>query len=223
MGGQTHFFREVGDLNLIFDTGLDSSGGNPVLKKRSLAKLMKIMQNLDVNDIFRVRYPLVKRFSFHRKNPKIQRRLDYLFPSNSLQEFISDVKIIPSFMSDHSPVLFSVNFFPVSARGRYGWKFNNTLLQDANFPNNLKAHIQSLNDDLAYLDNPHLKWEYLKYEIRKFSIAFSKNKILEESHLKAYHENIIKQYSHTSLSRHRTGPGVYVEITRRRDNRVILR
>ena len=177
-----------GDFNLIFDTSLDSSGGNPVLKKRSLAKLMKIMQNLDVNDIFRVRYPLVKRFTFHRKNPMIQRRLDYLFPSNSLQEFIGDVKIISSFMSDHSPVLFSVNFFPDSVRGRYGWKFNNTLLQDVNFPTNMKAHFQSLNDDLNYLENPHLKWEYLKYEARKFSIAFSKNKILEESHLKAYHE-----------------------------------
>ena len=93
-----------GDLNLIFDSSLDSSGGNPILKKRSLAKLMKIMQKLDVNDIFRVRYPLLKRFTFHRKNPMIQRRLDYLFPSNYLQEYIGDVKIISSFMSDHSPV-----------------------------------------------------------------------------------------------------------------------
>ena len=61
----------------------------------------------------------------------------------------------------------------------------------------MKAHFQSLNDDLNYLENPHLKWEYLKYEARKFSIAFSKNKILEESHLKTYHENIIKQYTST--------------------------
>ena len=186
-----------GDLNLIFDSSLDSSGGNPILKKRSLAKLMKIMQKLDVNDIFRVRYPLLKRFTFHRKNPMIQRRLDYLFPSNSLQEYIGDVKIISSFMSDHSPVFFSINFFQDSVRGRYGWKFNNSLLQDVDFPTKMKTHFQILNDDLNLLENPHLKWEYLKYEARKFSIAFSKNKILEESHLKAYHENIIKQYTST--------------------------
>ena len=30
-----------------------------------------------------------------------------------------------------------------------------------------------------------------------YSMEFSKNKILEESHLKAYHENIIKQYTST--------------------------
>ena len=68
-----------GDFNLIFDTSLDSSGGNPSLKKRSLAKLMQTMQNLDVTDIFRVRYPLLKRFTFHRKNPRMQRRLYYFF------------------------------------------------------------------------------------------------------------------------------------------------
>ena len=68
-----------GDFNLIFDTNLDSSGGNPSLKKRSLAKLMKITQNLDATDIFRVRYPLLKRFTFHRKNPLVQRSLDYNF------------------------------------------------------------------------------------------------------------------------------------------------
>jgi len=72
-----------GDFNLIFDTILDASGGNPSLKKRSLTKLMKITQNLDVTDIFRVRYPRLKRFTFHRKNPVLQRRLDYFFTSNA--------------------------------------------------------------------------------------------------------------------------------------------
>ena len=38
-----------GDMNLIFDTMLDFSGGSPSLKKKSLAKLMKIMHNLDVS------------------------------------------------------------------------------------------------------------------------------------------------------------------------------
>ena len=186
-----------GDFNLIFDSKLDASGGNPSLKKRSLAKLMKIMQNLDVTDIFRVRYPNLKRFTFHRKNPVIQRRLDYFFTSNSLQEYIGDVKVLPSFMSDHSPVFVSVNFLKNIARGRYGWKFNNSLLHDKNFQSEMKSHLLSLNADLDYLDNPHLKWEYLKYEARKFSIAFSKKKILEDSRLKAHHEEIISKYAST--------------------------
>ena len=100
-------------------------------------------------------------------------------------------------MSDHSPVFISIDFLSDIARGRYGWKFNNSLLQDKDFPIKLKSHLHSLHDDLNNFENPHLKWEYLKYEARKFSIAFSKNKISEESHLRAYHENIIKQYTST--------------------------
>ena len=36
-----------GDFNLIFDTILDISGGNPTLKKKSLAKILKIIDKLD--------------------------------------------------------------------------------------------------------------------------------------------------------------------------------
>ena len=186
-----------GDFNLIFDTSLDSSGGNPSLKKRSLAKLMQTMQNLDVTDIFRVRYPLLKRFTFHRKNPRMQRHLDYFFTSNALQEFIGDVKVLPSFMSDHSPIFISINFISDVVRGRYGWKFNNSLLTDDKFPTDMKNHLQSINVELDSFENPHIKWEYLKYEARKFSIAFSKNKNSEEMRLKAYHENVIKRYTAT--------------------------
>ena len=119
-----------GDFNLFFDCNLDAAGGNPSLKKRSLAKLMNIIQKLDVSDIFRVRYPTSKRFTFHRKNPLLQRRLDYLFTSNLLQEFIGDVKVLPAFMSDHSSVSISIDLHPTISHGKYGWKFNNSLLQN---------------------------------------------------------------------------------------------
>ena len=184
-----------GDMNLIFDTTLDSSGGNPTLKKKSLAKLMKIMHNLDVSDIFRVRYPSQKRFTFHRRNPLIQRRLDYFFTSNSLQECIGDIRVLPSFMSDHSPLFLSVNFLSDIVRGKYGWKFNNSLLYDDNFPSEMRNHLHSLANDLVNFSNPHLRWEFFKYEARKFSIAFSKRKKLEDTQLKNYHEKIISDYT----------------------------
>ena len=82
-----------GDLNVIFDTLLDASGGNPTLKNRSLAKILGINDKLDVCDIFRVRFPNLKRFTFRQKTPLRQRRLDYIFLSNNLQEFVSKIDI----------------------------------------------------------------------------------------------------------------------------------
>ena len=41
-----------GDFNVIFDTILDASGGNPSLKKRSLAKIISLTENLGTCDAF---------------------------------------------------------------------------------------------------------------------------------------------------------------------------
>ena len=130
-----------GDFNLIFDTNLDCSGGNPSLKKHSIALLIKILDRLNLCDIFRVRFPQLKRFTFHRRNPRIQRRLDYLFTSNDIQEAVDSVDVLPSFMSDHSPVLISVNLCPKINRGKYGWKFNNSLLMDDSFKTGMRNHF----------------------------------------------------------------------------------
>ena len=68
-----------GDFNIIFDTILDASGGNPSLKKKTIAKIIYITEMLDTCDAFRIRYPKLQRFSFRYKNPSLQRRLDYIF------------------------------------------------------------------------------------------------------------------------------------------------
>ena len=119
-----------GDFNVIFDTILDASGGNPSLKKKTIAKLISITEMLDTCDAFRIRHPKLQRFTFRRKNPSLQRRLDYIFLANNMQECISNIEVLPSFMSDHSPVFLKLDFNMTLNRGNYGWKFNSLLLKD---------------------------------------------------------------------------------------------
>ena len=59
-------------------------------------------------------------------------------------------------MSDHSPVFISVNHQSEFTRGRYGWNFNTSLLQDKNFSSEMKSYFESLKNDLNTLANPHL-------------------------------------------------------------------
>ena len=54
----------AGDFNLIFDRNLESAGGNPLLKKHSLSKIIKLNENLNLCDIWRVRNPHKKLFTF---------------------------------------------------------------------------------------------------------------------------------------------------------------
>ena len=164
------------------------------IKEKSIAKLLKIIDKLDVCDIFRIRYPNLKRFTFHRRNPVIQRRLDYIFCSNDIQEFVDKIEILPSYLSDHSPVFISVNLNSHLNRGSYGWKFNNSLLADSQYVNDFKTHSDSFHQEFVNGNNPHLKWELFKYEARKFTIAFSKSKIKRENELINRHEQVVKKY-----------------------------
>ena len=186
-----------GDFNVIHDALLDASGGRPSLKKRSLAKIIHVSDKLDVCDIFRVRFPNLKRFTFRQKTPLRQRRLDYIFVSNSMQEFVTNIDILPSFLSDHSPVFIKIDTLKNTRRGNYGWKFNTSLLCDPNFiatqTDNIISTINSFDQDF----DPHIKWELLKYEMRKFCISFSKEKNRANNFLKKHHEDICKKYEST--------------------------
>ena len=66
-----------GNFNCFFDCKLDADRGNPKLKVQSIAKLVSMMSENDLCDIFRVRNPDMKHDTWRRKTPFKQRRLNY--------------------------------------------------------------------------------------------------------------------------------------------------
>ena len=48
-------------------------------------------------------------FEFIQKRPLLLRRQDYIFISNILQEYVTKVDILPSVLSDHSPVFLTLS------------------------------------------------------------------------------------------------------------------
>ena len=58
----------AGDFNLIFDKNLESAGGSPLLKKHSLSEIIKLNENCNLRDIWRVRSPHKKLFTFRQKH-----------------------------------------------------------------------------------------------------------------------------------------------------------
>ena len=94
------------DFNVFFNTNLECCGGNLSFKQKSVAKLMEIIETFNLCDIWRIRNPKTKRFTF-RQQPClgfIQRCLDYIFISKALQESTLNAEMLPAFLSDHSPV-----------------------------------------------------------------------------------------------------------------------
>ena len=107
------------DFNLFFDSKLDARGGNPTVKKESLAKLIELKENHDSCDTWRVRNTNSKRFTSAQKCSSgfIQRRLDYMFISNTLQESVIMTEILTPISTDHFPVLFPLSKEKVCFRG----------------------------------------------------------------------------------------------------------
>ena len=168
-----------GDFNAYFDSKLDASGGKPTIKKQTIAKLIEILETFDLCDIWRIRNPNLRRVSFRQNHFSgyIQRRLDYFFISNILQEATKKTDILAAFSTDHSPIYFSLSKQHHLINGRGLWKFNNSLINNEDFIEKMSLHIKNT---LKVFDNENIsddqvKWEYLKYEVRKFTIHYSKN------------------------------------------------
>ena len=140
----------AGDFNLIFDKNLESAGGSPLFKKHSLSEIIKLNETFNLCDIWRVRNPHKKLFTFRQKHFTgiIQQRLDYIFVSNSLQESVKKTEILNALSSDHSPVFCSFVNNDTFARGSGVWKFNNSLLFNTEFVKKLKIHIETVKSNL---------------------------------------------------------------------------
>ena len=58
-----------GDWNLIFDKSLDALSGIPTFKKNAIVKLKYLIGKVDLVDIWRLRNPAMKRFTWKSSNP----------------------------------------------------------------------------------------------------------------------------------------------------------
>ena len=139
-----------------------------------------MMSENDLCDIFRVRNPDMKHYTWRRKTPFKQRRLDYFLISDQLQDQIDQVDIIPSIQSDHLTLKLKICGAKCSCKGPFYWKLNNSLLQDKVFIELMKSEIPKFYQESEELRNPMTRWEYLKYKVRDFSKQYSVDKAREQ-------------------------------------------
>ena len=179
-----------GDFNLVQNFNLDTHNYININNPRSREKILEIKEYKNLVDPFREIYPDVKRFTWRRKNPFKQSRLDFFLISESLIDDICEVNIGNSYRSDHSPVILTlkINEF---IKGRGLWKFNNSLLQDPEYVKLIKQQITNTveqykmpvhrgdalhsidNLDIDFSNNDQLLLETLLLEIRGKTISYS--------------------------------------------------
>ena len=94
----------------FFYVNLDADGGSPKLKVKSLSKLLSMMSENDLCDVYRIRNPEAKRFTWRRKSPFKQRKLDIFLVSVTRHESIKAVRYYS--ISTVRPFRYNANAMP---------------------------------------------------------------------------------------------------------------
>ena len=164
-----------GDFNVTFDSNLDCLGGSPA-QKESVKVLEEICFDMDLVDIWRIRNPDGRLFTWKQTRPLIQRRLDFWLISDICQDEVEQVKIIPSIKSDHSAITLLFNGIEEQRHGPSHWKFNSNLTKDEEYIKLITDSVPAWIEEFKDVNDKRVLWDLIKYRIRQVSLKYSKEK-----------------------------------------------
>ena len=181
-----------GDFNVHLDAGMDNEGGR-VEKKDSVKNISDMKLAYDLVDIWRIRNPETRQYTWRQKRPLVQRRLDFWLISDCMQDFIEHANIIPSIKSDHSTITLQINSIEDKLRGPSHWMFNSSLLEDDTYIDLISSSREVWLKEFEDIHDKQLLWDLVKYKIRQTTISYSKGKAKERRNKLAEVENKLKE------------------------------
>ena len=169
-----------GDFNCPLNPVLDKKGGILLPRKSVVATIDCLCADLDLVDIWRVKNPSTKSYTWSQNSPMILCRLDYWLISNNLQDLVTTTDIIPAIKTDHAAISIEFSISEKHIKGPGHWKMNCSLLDDEDYVRELtvKIPIWQIEGQHELTDNRSI-WDWTKYKIRAHAIQHSKRKVVE--------------------------------------------
>ena len=130
-----------GDFNLVQNCDLDYFNYININNPRARQHVLDNKENLCLTDPFRELYTYEKRYTWRKRTPLKQARLDFFLISEILLTNVQDCTIENSYRSDHSPVRLILKFNDYT-RGKGLWKHNNSLLYDREYVDSINKTIE---------------------------------------------------------------------------------
>lgn len=190
-----------GDLNICIEPAQDRSSRrdpdpsqNCHVNSGVSQRLRSLMEEFQVLDAWRLTNSTANQYTFRRR--AYASRLDLWLISEHLSELIHRSEIIPVALSDHSAVTLLLRAIP-EHRGPGCWKFNNELLGCEEFTVAMGEFLESY--QLPDLPSAHSRWDFLKYEIRRFASDFQKKTRSESKRRKRDLESALKELGKMNL------------------------
>ena len=186
-----------GDLNCPLNPTVDKRGGNLFPRQSVINIIEELQSELDLHDIWRIKNPMTRSYTWSQSEPQIFSRLDYWLISNSLADNVCTVDIIPSIKTDHSAILIEFQGVDAKAKGPGIWKLNCSLLSDETYVEIINSLIPKwVQEGENDLEDPRSVWDWVKYNIKKYSRKYSMNKCKEK---KAEEQMLNKEFQEAYL------------------------
>ena len=191
-----------GDYNCVLNPELDYYNYKGINNANARETVLEIINDKYLIDP-RENYPTKKKFTWRKKSPCKQARLDYFLISENMRQFVKKSEIESGYRSDHSVVILELNFTNFK-QGRSYWKHNNSLLSDIDYINQINEKILEVkqqyalpvynledldkipNEEIQFTINDQLFLDVLLMEIRGKSISFASFKNRERDTREKY-------------------------------------
>ena len=152
-----------GDFNCPLNPILDKKGGLLNPRKSVVATIENLQEEFDLVDIWRVKNPERKSFTWSQNSPMIFCRLDYWLISNTLHDLVKTTDIIPSIKTDHAAISLELVNDSNDIKGPGLWKMNCSLLDDEDYVNDIVEKIPIwLAEGREELSDSRSIWDWLK-------------------------------------------------------------
>ena len=165
-----------GKWNLVLDYTLDYYNYKHHNNIKAQEQVDNLMINLDLLDIWRELYPEMRRYTWRRNTPLQQSRLDFFLTSDLLSTFVTNADIKAGYRPDHSMITLTLTLGKES-KNKLLWKFNNSLLKDKLFAEEINDVIKAVAEEYAAL--PYIREQLSKIPKRDIQFVISDQLFLD--------------------------------------------
>jgi len=187
-----------GDFNLVLNLDVDKKGGIARTHAESVKTLKELCAKLDLVDAWRILNPDNRRYTWRRKRPEIQCRLDFFLVTQNLMCNVKSANITTGYKTDHSLIEIMIATHS-NERGPSFWKLNTSLLSETDYINQIRTTIKDTQESYKNdrFVNDALMWEMTKLKIREQSLKYS---TIKNAKISRYEEELEKEINNLQRS-----------------------
>lgn len=163
----------AGDFNSIDNPRMDKLGGDPDARNSANKILSTVSARFDLLDIWRNRNRNLRAYTWTGRNTRdhsiIRTRIDKFLVNRTLSPLVIKSSIDPYAHSDHDIISLSLDVTQ-QERGQGFWHFNNTLLHDPIFTEEVTAFWSNWLIEKQHYANPLIWWDKAKKHFKDIAI-----------------------------------------------------